>query len=141
MIKIVKIDDEKFKYITKNIELFDTDETIPITKEELESPKYETFVLINSLDNEVLGYITIWHGYEETHIIRVVVKKSERKKGYGKFLLKEIMKKFSEFPFELEVKETNIPALNLYLSVGFTKIGYRKKYYGNNKGAILLEFK
>ena len=41
----------------------------------------------------------------------------------------------------LEVRQSNIPAIQLYLSRGFYKIGERKKYYKNPSEDALLMVK
>jgi len=42
---------------------------------------------------------------------------------------------------ELEVRRSNIVAQNLYHSFGFIDVGYRKRYYEDNKEDALLMFK
>ena len=38
----------------------------------------------------------------------------------------------------LEVRENNEPAKNLYRSLGFIKVGVRKKYYENQTDALIM---
>lgn len=55
------------------------------------------------------------------------VKKDQRGKGIGEFLLKDCLKKAKELDFKIlqfnAVVATNKPALNLYKKLGFTQLG------------------
>tara|TARA_B100000609_G_C16979228_1_gene312958 strand:- start:68 stop:499 length:432 start_codon:yes stop_codon:yes gene_type:complete len=67
-----------------------------------------------------------------------------KRKGIGKKLLEEILKKCNSFAVEkiiLEVSEKNIAALNFYRSFGFKTVGIRKKYYEDGSNALLQEKK
>ena len=52
------------------------------------------------------------------------------------FLNKIINKYLKEADVFLEVKRTNFPAINLYLSFGFEEINIRKKYYSDGEDAL-----
>ena len=67
-----------------------------------------------------------------------------KRKGIGKILLKECLKKCKRFAIEkifLEVSEKNLAAINFYHSFGFKTIGIRKKYYKDGSNALLQEKK
>tara|TARA_Y100001978_G_scaffold201235_1_gene219130 strand:+ start:1560 stop:1991 length:432 start_codon:yes stop_codon:yes gene_type:complete len=67
-----------------------------------------------------------------------------KRKGIGKKLLEEILKKCNSFAVEkiiLEVSEKNIAALNFYRSFGFKTVGIRKKYYEDGSNALMQEKK
>ena len=38
----------------------------------------------------------------------------------------------------LEVRESNLPAKNLYIKHGFEQISIRKKYYSDGENAVIL---
>lgn len=68
----------------------------------------------------------------EGELYRIAVKKDERRRGYGKLLLKSFLDVLEENGAPvcfLEVRESNAPALSLYHSFGFFLVGKRKKYY------------
>lgn len=68
----------------------------------------------------------------EGELYRIAVKKDERRRGYGRFLLKSFLDLLAEKDAPvcfLEVRESNAPALSLYRSFGFSLVGKRKKYY------------
>ena len=92
----------------------------------------------------VLAYAGMWFVLDEAHVCNVAVHPDHRGKGYGKSIfgaLVETAKKNSMSLMELEVRRSNIVAQNLYHSFGFIDVGYRKRYYEDNKEDALLMFK
>ena len=88
-----------------------------------------------------VGYMGMWCLSGEGHITNIAVGKNYRRKGYAKALLShfiEIAKKENLEFMTLEVRESNIPAISLYKSFGFTQVGIRKNYYDNSENALLL---
>ena len=64
-----------------------------------------------------------------------------RKSGIGFEIVNsalEILKNDGINKVFLEVRESNIPAINLYLKCGFKKINVRKKYYSNGENAVIF---
>lgn len=106
--------------------------------EEVKNPLAKYFVLIK--DNEVVGYVGLWHILDEGHITNIAIKKEYQGQGLSNFLLKEIIdykNKENLIFLTLEVRESNIKAQKLYEKYNFKKIGERKKYYENNETAYL----
>ena len=92
----------------------------------------------------VLAYAGMWFVLDEAHVCNVAVHPDHRGKGYGKAIfgaLVETAKKNSMSLMELEVRRSNLVAQNLYHSFGFIDVGYRKRYYEDNKEDALLMFK
>lgn len=87
------------------------------------------------------GFITGVYLLDTADIYSVAVSSEYRKKGAGKLLLEEF---FSALPDEvntvcLEVRESNIPAINLYEKLGFERVGLRKNFYQDpRENAILM---
>ncbi|GHT33551.1 ribosomal-protein-alanine acetyltransferase [Endomicrobiia bacterium] len=96
-------------------------------------------ILIES--KTTVGYYIISTVIDETELLNIAVDPNFRRKNFGKAMLldikKEAINKKTKFIF-LEVRRTNIAAKNLYKSFGFTEIGIRKKYYGN-EDAITMQ--
>lgn len=106
--------------------------------EELVNPLARYFVL--KINDEVIGYVGLWHILDEGHITNVAVKKEYQGKGYSNYLIKEIIKYKNDNKMKfltLEVRESNIIAQKLYEKYGFEKIGERKRYYENKETAFL----
>lgn len=92
-------------------------------------------------DGEVVCYGGFHAVEDEAHITNIAVKDIYRGKGYGKFLLSELIEQAKNLGcnnITLEVKITNVPAINLYLSYGFKAEGIRPKYYSDGKDAVLM---
>lgn len=117
-----------------------------LSKNILEKDLKETnnHYLIAKQNNEILGYIGISYIIDTADIISIVVSKKHTKKGIASLLLNNIFEfcKLNNISkIMLEVRETNIPAQNLYLKHGFEKISERKNYYDGKENAYIMEKK
>ena len=77
----------------------------------------------------------------DVQILDIVVDKHYRRQGIAKRLLARVSYDASQLgatTASLEVHEKNYPAQELYLSLGFEKIGERKHYYGQDVSALIL---
>ncbi len=97
---------------------------------------------VAEIDGEVVGYIGYWKVLEEGHITVVSVSPSNRGQGIAKALIQKMVDDAKENYLErltLEVRESNLPARNLYSGCGFYEVGVRKKYYiDNNEDAVIM---
>lgn len=78
---------------------------------------------------------------DEATIMNIITKKTNRKQGFAKFLLNELMivaKEKNCSTITLEVNENNLPAIHLYELFQFQEVGKRKNYYQNGDTAILM---
>lgn len=85
-----------------------------------------------TLNNEVVGYICMFHLFEEGELLNIAVSPDFRKRGIAQQLINkmfEIFKQKNVTRITLEVRESNVNAKNLYLKNGFKPIGIRKNYY------------
>lgn len=84
------------------------------------------------LDGEVVGYICLFHLFEEGELLNIAVSPKHRGNGIGQALIDRMIQCFTEKEvtrITLEVRESNSSAKNLYLKNGFSPIGIRKNYY------------
>jgi ribosomal-protein-alanine N-acetyltransferase len=99
-------------------------------KDELTNETARFFVL---RDNEkLLGYIGANNICGEVYITNVAVNSDCRGKGYGKKLVKHLLKQSESERANfvtLEVRKSNENAISLYEKCGFKKIGERKNFY------------
>ena len=71
---------------------------------------------------------------DELNILHFVTHKDYRRRGLGKFLLSELIKQAKDrgvVSSFLEVRKSNLPAIQLYKSLGYSEIDTRKDYYSN----------
>ena len=108
-------------------------------KSELENEN--SIIIVAKIGNNIVGFACIWKAVDVMHIMDIVVSKKYRRHHIGRALLKELINltyKNNINELTLEVKHDNIPAINLYTSFNFQKIGERKNYYGVNNNAIIM---
>ena len=86
-----------------------------------------------------MGYFFSHIVKDEVHILNIAIDIPFQHQGLGKQLLDKIMKKYlKEADVFLEVKRTNFPAINLYLSFGFEEIDIRQGYYTDGQDAVIM---
>lgn len=104
---------------------------------------YSCYVLCKEQNIVAFGIARIAAG--ECHILNLCVKPEEQHRGFGKKLLHFFMNLAQKdcHNIILEVRVSNLSAINLYKNSGFVEIGYRKDYYpgpDNREDAILFSF-
>lgn len=91
---------------------------------------------------ELIGYAGTWHILDEGHITTIAVKNSYLRKHIGEALIVNILNDCYDSGVKyltLEVRVSNIPAINLYTKYGFESLGTRKGYYqDNNEDALIM---
>lgn len=101
-------------------------------------------VIVAEKEKNVIGYILFNQILDEAEIYKIVVLKDFRKKKIAfkifEFLLNELKKSDVKKIF-LEVRKSNIPAINLYKKCGFIDIREIVDYYSNPKenGIMMLK--
>lgn len=107
--------------------------------EELARDNPETFLVL-TLNNKIVGYGVVDHWEDHEHLISIAVDQNNRRKGFGERILTELEKRSSkEKTLKLEVRQSNMAAIQLYLKRGFTKTGVADGYYGDGEDAIMME--
>ncbi|MCL4533461.1 MAG: ribosomal protein S18-alanine N-acetyltransferase [Deltaproteobacteria bacterium] len=87
------------------------------------------------LQSVIVGFFIYYNVLDEMHILDITVSKEMQSKGIGSLMLSTVIKKKSEAGikhFFLEVRTSNIAAINLYKKLGFKIFMLRKKYYEDN---------
>ncbi len=96
---------------------------------------------ISQKENKVVGYIGFTVAADEVYILNVAVHPDFQGQGIGKALVEKTLNyglKNSLAFVTLEVRESNIKAINLYSHFGFESVGKRKSYYSNPKEDAIL---
>lgn len=121
---VVKIENESFS-MPWSYEAF----------EESLSKDYAVFYVAEIKDNDVFqiaGYVGVYHLGSECDITNIAISSSYRRMGIAELLMKAV----EDYGFlnnvervNLEVRESNIPAINLYKKMKYENIGIRKNFY------------
>jgi len=94
---------------------------------------------------EIVGFSAFYRIDKESELWNVAVRPSHRRQGIARSLLSEGCRILAESGVRrvfLEVRESNLPAVELYYSFGFELLGRRKEYYLNPKeDALVLVYK
>ncbi len=88
--------------------------------------------LFQSKDNQNLGYCCVLPVLDEATLLNVCVAPEYQGKGVARQALQQIFAKLKANGFQivfLEVRASNVPAIKLYKSIGFSEDGLRKGYY------------
>ena len=97
--------------------------------------------LVAEKDGRIIGFAGAWIILDESHITNIAVYKEERGQGIGRKLTEGLMQYLSNLGAAyatLEVRKSNEVAQNLYKSLGFIKLGVRKRYYEDNGEDALI---
>ncbi|MEM1543922.1 MAG: ribosomal protein S18-alanine N-acetyltransferase [Candidatus Bathyarchaeia archaeon] len=112
----------------------------------------ETFIVAEE-DNRVVGYIMcrIESGFsglgliKRGHVISIAVLPEYRRRGIGEALLKEALEAMATYygvkDCYLEVRVSNMPAINLYKKMGFKIEKTIRGYYADGENAYLMRVK
>lgn len=99
------------------------------------------YIVAKTKDNIIVAFAGIKIILDTAEIMNIVTKKSMRNLGIGSYMLENLIsicKKNNIKLLNLEVKNTNSIAINLYKKYNFREVGLRKKYYDNKDDAILM---
>lgn len=97
--------------------------------------------LVAEEDGQIIGYAGAWIIIDESHITNIAVLKEYRGQGIGRALTAGLMQYLSNLGAAyatLEVRKSNTVAQSLYVSLGFIKLGVRKRYYEDNGEDALI---
>lgn len=99
--------------------------------------------LVLTVDGMLAAYAGMWLIIDEAHITNVAVHPDYRGRGYGERIMRALMDLAKENLMglmTLEVRRSNAVAQSLYHKVGFIDVGYRKRYYEDNKEDALIMY-
>lgn len=93
---------------------------------------------------ELVGYAVLMLAVDEAELLDIAIASSQQRKGLGRRLLNEMLalaRRNAMRRMVLEVRASNLAAIALYRSAGFSDIGLRRDYYPAHNGredAILM---
>jgi [ribosomal protein S18]-alanine N-acetyltransferase len=79
---------------------------------------------------------------DESEILNIAIDPAFRRQGIGRFLVNSIVSSTAQgTTWFLEVRESNLAAISLYETLGFSATGRRKDYYHDpGEAAIVMRF-
>jgi ribosomal-protein-alanine N-acetyltransferase len=102
---------------------------------ELSRPYSALRVLRPSADERIAAFLNHWRLGDELQIMNVAVLPSQQRRGFARALLRDAedaarqMRLGSIF---LEVRRSNLAAIQLYESHAYVVVGVRQRYYADN---------
>jgi [ribosomal protein S18]-alanine N-acetyltransferase len=94
--------------------------------------------LVTEDGGEVTGHIGVRHVLGELHITTIAVRPEYRRRGYARALIGAALAAYPNASHvHLEVRPTNVAALDLYESLGFRTTGRRPRYYGDEDALLM----
>lgn len=96
---------------------------------------YECWVQLAT--DRIVGHVVLAMGPGEAHILNLAIHPDWHSRGLGRALLRRALERGEQLGAEsvfLEVRPSNTPAVHLYLSEGFRRVGRRRDYYPTENG-------
>ena len=116
------------------------------TKRQWESELNKTGVKVVAIffRKKIIGIYVIQTIIDEAYVNYFAIKPEFRRKGYGSYLMKHLIKQCIRLNVKkilLEVSDINLSAEIFYSKFKFLTVGIRKNYYRNGTSAVLKEKK
>ncbi len=114
---------------------------------------WKTTSCVAEYDGKVVGYVILRleadkshffrnEKYSRGHIISVAVLERARRLGIGSKMMVDVIDKTRKVggikSIELEVRESNVGAIQMYINFGFIKSKLLQKYYADGEAAVLM---
>ena len=97
--------------------------------------------LVAETDGRIAAFAGAHIILDEGHITNIAVSPDRRRMGYGEKVTRALMQLSADSGMRfltLEVRRSNLPAQSLYHKLGFVDVGYRKRYYEDNREDALI---
>ena len=108
-------------------------------QKELEKPYSHLLVLTDDeTDSKIAGFAVFWMMFDECEILEIAVDEPYRRKGFGKKIIQQVVRAGHRQKMKrvvLDVRKTNMPAIELYQNCHFTITNIRKGFYTNGEDA------
>ncbi len=108
----------------------------------LENPVSRWLIMADPEDH-VIAYAGMWLVIDEGHVLNVAVRRTDQGKGYGRIIMNALIQEARNEGMRLmtlEVRRSNLRAQELYHRCGFLDVGYRKRYYDDNREDALIMY-
>ncbi|MDX1757894.1 MAG: ribosomal protein S18-alanine N-acetyltransferase [Marinobacter sp.] len=98
-------------------------------------PNYRSWLMLDG--DRLAGYAVVAYQYDEAHLLNICIAPDHRRQGAGRKLLRHVVAMSAHDGMALvllEVRVSNLSAINLYASEGFQPVGERPEYYPAAEG-------
>lgn len=102
------------------------------------------WLVLDGGEGQILAYAGMWFVLDEAHVCNVAVHPDWRGRGYGRRIFEALIalaQENSMAMMTLEVRRSNAVAQALYHGCGFLDVGYRKRYYEDNREDALIMYR
>lgn len=104
---------------------------------------YPELFLVVEYENEVIGYVVgIVRRDDYGHMVSLCIHPMYRRKGFGASLVNKLEKIFTEkfniCKYRLEVRTSNMVAINLYRKLGYQIVDIIPSYYPDGEDAYVM---
>ena len=142
---MVRIVDTRHEHIDDILLIEQQCFSLPWTRDQLMAQLSEYMHIFLAAEDEsgrAVGYVGLMYVLDEGYISNVAVSPEHRRLGIADSLISALVEKANkkELSFvTLEVRKSNVPAIELYRKNGFSEVGLRKNYYAKpTEDAILM---
>ncbi|MFN7987631.1 MAG: ribosomal protein S18-alanine N-acetyltransferase [Thermoanaerobaculia bacterium] len=97
--------------------------------------------VVRAPDGLLAGYVFCAFAGGEIHVNKIAVDPAWRRKGVARLLMQEVLDLGTRIAAEeiyLEVRPSNLPARNFYVTLGFREVGRRPQYYADGEDALVM---
>jgi len=144
---IVLIRPASFDDISSIVEIENKTNQMPWSKAQfLSSMEVGHYSVVMHKDSDILGFAIYSPIIPESHLLNIAIDPAYQGKGLGDKLLQQIIlqnRTIGVKTISLEVRVSNLPAINLYEKRGFHKDAIRPDYYSGSpkEDALLMSLK
>lgn len=99
--------------------------------------------IVAEVGRRVVGYTIFWIMEDVGHIIAIAVNSNFQNMRVGSTLLQQslqIIFSNNVNTINLEVRKSNINAINFYIKHGFKKVREEENYYNNGETAFIMQY-
>ena len=104
-----------------------------------ENPVNTMYVLEE--ENKVIGYLDFWITFDSATVCQIAIRKDYQGRHLSDLLMQEMIDDCYAkhvINITLEVRKSNIKAINLYKKFGFKEVVVKPHYYDNGEDAIYM---
>ena len=99
----------------------------------------DTF-LVAVVNGDLVGYAVVNRGSNHNHLVSIAVHPNNRRGGIARRLLAVLEERLEKGRlFRLEVRKSNLPAIEFYRGQGFQETRVIEGYYSDGEDAVVME--